>query len=120
VSGPAGIPHFRNFTFRNVKGTGADTCVSMVAYADRTFDNVVLDNVELEGRVGARLVNARNWDLRGLRSLRCAGGPPITMRDCANVILPEWFEPAADYPPEAPAVDDAALPSYWDHCGFGG
>lgn len=118
VSGPAGIPYFRNFTFRNVKATGADTCISMVAYADRTFDNVVFDNVELEGRVGAKLINARNWDLRGLRRIQCAGGKPIDMRDSRNIILPEWFDPAADYPPEAPAAGSAMLPPYWDHCGF--
>ena len=120
VAGPAGVPFFRNFTFRNVTASGADTCLGMVAYADRTFDNVVFDNVELEGRAGLKLVNARNWDLRGLRPVRCDGGPPITMRDCANIALPEWFEPRKDqYPPEAPA-GNAAMPPYWDHCGFSG
>ena len=118
VAGPAGIPHFRNFTFRNVKATGADTCVSMVAYADRTFDNVIFDNVELEGRAGVNLVNACNWDLRGLRQVRCAGGRPIALRDCANVTLPDWYDPGADYPPEAPLVRNDPLPPYHDHCGF--
>ncbi|MHC4886672.1 MAG: hypothetical protein ACYTGH_16465 [Planctomycetota bacterium] len=90
----------------------------MVAYEDKTFDNVVFDNVELEGRVGLRILNARNWDLRGLTSVRCAGGPPIEVRDSVNVLLPDWFDPTAAYPPEVAPDKEAKVPPYHEHCGF--
>lgn len=120
VAGPAGVPHFRNIVLRNFTATGADECLRMTAYADRMFENVLFDNVALAGRAGLRLVNAQNWDLRGLRPVGCEGGPPIRMRDCCNVILPEWFDPAAGYLPEKPSVPSPRWPSYYDHDGSAG
>ncbi len=92
VAGPAGIPAFRNVTIRNLTATGAKICLNTIPYADQTFDNVILENVSLEGEAGLQVYNARNWDLRGVTRAACSAGPFFDIRDSRNILLPAWHE----------------------------
>lgn len=91
VPGPAGIPSYRNITIRDFTATGAKACIRMIAYLDHTFDNLVFENVSLEGAAGLQIHNARNWDLRGIVHAACAKGPIFDVRNSKNVLLPSWY-----------------------------
>ncbi len=87
---PAGVPCYRNIVIRNLTASGAKTCLNTIAHPAGTFDNVVLENVSMEGESGLQIYRARNWDLRGVTHAACADGPLFDVRDSENVLLPAW------------------------------
>lgn len=92
---PAGVPRYRNIVIRGLTASGATTCLNTIAHPAGTFDNVVLENVSMEGESGLQIHRARNWELRGVTHAACEAGPLFDVRDSENVLLPAWYAPGS-------------------------
>lgn len=61
VSPEQGTPKFRDIHLRNVKATGAGTCIKAVGIESSTVDGFTFDNVSFEGAAAGSLKYARDW-----------------------------------------------------------
>jgi hypothetical protein len=56
-----GMPKFKNIHFRDVKATGAKTCVKVGGLKESTIENFSLTNVSIEGKNAGKISYAKDW-----------------------------------------------------------
>jgi hypothetical protein len=74
-----GLPHLRNVTLSDIRGSEVRDVFSAASYAEAPVENLTFTNIEIQAKSAGTIQNAANWKFVNMR-VQTADGSRVTVK----------------------------------------